>query len=211
MPYKHGGRCSAWFCFRPTDPPCPPILECSDEHVNALIELQSLLELFPDKPPLLREAEHVASSTTPEPYKTMLVHEHHMTVTMETYHQSSVDVRVLDRNPDEHNYARKILLLKQGTDEVVQFGIVRFNFDYVTNDVKREIIEEQIPLGRVLITHNVLRHIDLNAIIKVECGPALAAHFRCPEGTVTYGRLATIFCNNRPAVDLLEISAPLQA
>jgi hypothetical protein len=28
-------------------------------------------------------------------------------------------------------------------------------------------------------------------------------------GEATYGRLATIFCNRHPAVDLLEISAPL--
>jgi len=178
--------------------------------VNALIELQSLLDLFPDTPPLLNECEHIASSTTPEPYKTMLVHEHHMTVTMENYHLSPVEVQVLDRNPDENNYARKILLLKEGTDKVVQFGIVRFNFQYVTEQVKREIIDEQTPLGRVLITHNVLRHIDLNAILKMKCGPTLAKHFDCPEDTVTYGRLATIFCNNRPAVDLLEISSPLE-
>lgn len=177
--------------------------------MNALIELQSLLDLFPDQPPLLSAAEHVPSSTTPEPYMGMLVHEHHMTVTMENYHQSPVEVRVLDRNRDEANYARKIILLKQGTDEVVQFGVVRFNFQYVTDQVKQEIMEEQIPLGRVLISHNVLRHIDLNAILRVTCGPTLAEHFRCPENTVTYGRLATIFCNNRPAVDLLEISAPL--
>tara|TARA_R110002020_G_scaffold175196_2_gene367089 strand:- start:846 stop:1400 length:555 start_codon:yes stop_codon:yes gene_type:complete len=177
--------------------------------VNALKELQSLLELFPDNPPLLESAEHVAGSTTPEPYKSMLVHEHHMTVTMENYHQSSVEVQVLDRNPDESNYGRKILLLKEGTDEVVQFGIVRFNFEYVTEEVKQEIIDENIPLGRVLITHNVLRHIDLGAILKVKCGPTLAKHFNCEVGTETYGRLATIFCNNRPAVDLLEISSPL--
>lgn len=177
--------------------------------MNALIELQSLLDLFPDNPPLLNSAEHVAGATTPEPYKGMLVHEHHMTVTMENYHRSAVEVQVLDRNPDEFNYGRKILLLKEGTDQVVQFGIVRFNFEYVTDEVKREIMGEQIPLGRVLITHNVLRHIDLNAILKVTCGPTLAQHFQCPENTVTYGRLATIFCNNRPAVDLFEISSPL--
>jgi hypothetical protein len=30
-------------------------------------------------------------------------------------------------------------------------------------------------------------------------------------GEVTYGRLATIFCNGIPAIDLLEISAPLNS
>ena len=65
-------------------------------------------------------------------------------------------------------------------------------------------------MGRVLINHNVLRHIDLGAIIEITAGPALAKYLQMPVGAVTYGRLATIFCNRQPAVDLLEISAPLK-
>ncbi|MBI1312146.1 hypothetical protein GC176_12715 [bacterium] len=177
--------------------------------MNPLAELDALISLFPDDEPLIECAEHVPSSQTPEPYKQMLVHDHHMTVTMESYHQSSVDVRVLDQKLDDDIYARKILLLKSGTDQVVQFGIVRFNFRYVTADVRTEILAGKTPLGRVLINHNVLRHIDLGAILKITAGRGLANLLQMREGDVTYGRLATIFCNHRPAVDLLEISAPL--
>jgi hypothetical protein len=179
--------------------------------VNPLTELEALIDLFPREDALIADAEHVPSSQTPEPYKQMLAHDHHMTVTMESYHQSSVDVRVLDQRLDGETYVRKILLLKSGTDEVVQFGIVRFNFQYVTDDVRREILAGETPLGRVLINHNVLRHIDLGAILRITAGPGLASLLQMPEGGVTYGRLATIFCNNKPAVDLLEISAPLTA
>ncbi|MHC4876102.1 MAG: hypothetical protein ACYTGL_06355 [Planctomycetota bacterium] len=177
--------------------------------MNPLTELDSLLGLFPQDEPLIEAAEHMPSSQTPEPYKQMLVHDHHMTVTMESYHGTSVDVRVLDQNLTDDIYARKILLLKSGTDQVVQFGIVRFNFQYVTDDVRDEILAGQTPLGRVLINHNVLRHIDLGAILKITAGRGLASLLQMPEGDVTYGRLATIFCNHRPAVDLLEVSAPL--
>ena len=90
----------------------------------------------------------------------------------------------------------------------MQYGIVRFNLSYVTEDVRREILAGQTPLGRILINHNVLRHIDLGAILEIEAGPRLAAHFGMPVGGVTYGRMATIFCNRQPAVDLLEISSP---
>ncbi len=179
--------------------------------MNPLTELEALIDLFPREDALIADAEHVPSSQTPEPYKQMLAHDHHMTVTMESYHQSSVDVRVLDQRLDGETYVRKILLLKSGTDEVVQFGIVRFNFQYVTDDVRREILAGETPLGRVLINHNVLRHIDLGAILRITAGPDLASLLQMPEGGVTYGRLATIFCNNKPAVDLLEISAPLTA
>lgn len=159
---------------------------------------------------MFHNMEHVPASTVPEPYKSLLVHEHHMTVTMENHHQTQVDVKVLDSRLDGEQYSRKILLLKSGTDSVVQFGIVRFNFEYVTRGVKEEILAGEIPLGRVLITHNVLRHIDLGAIVRLTLGPAGADYFACKEKTVTFGRLATIFCNNKPAVDLLEVSAPLK-
>lgn len=177
--------------------------------MNPLTELQALLDLFPEDEPLVTQAEHIPSSLTPEPYKKMLVHEHHMTVTMESYHGTSVDVRVLDQKLENDLYSRKILLLKSGTEDVVQFGIVRFNFQYVTLEVRNQILSGEIPLGRVLINHNVLRHIDLGAIVKLTAGPGLARHLQMEERATTYGRLATIFCNHRPAVDLLEVSAPL--
>ena len=177
--------------------------------MNPSDELHALTDRFPEGEPLFLRAEHIPSSTTPEPYKKMLVHEHHMTVEMEQYHGCSVDVRVLDSKLNGNEYGRKILLLKHGTDKVVQFGIVQFHFDYVTEAVRNEIIAGQTPLGRVLINHNVLRHIDLGAILEITAGPALAKHLQMPLGGVTYGRLATIFCNRQPAVDLLEISAPL--
>ncbi len=177
--------------------------------MNPHDELLSLTNLFPAVEPLFLKAEHIPSSLTPEPYKTLLVHDHHMTLAMESHHGCSVDVRVVAQKLDGLLYAREILLLKHGTDQVVQYGIVRFNLSYVTEAVRQEILVGQTPLGRVLINHNVLRHIDLGAILEIQAGPRLAAHLGMPVGCVTYGRMATIFCNRQPAVDLLEISTPL--
>jgi hypothetical protein len=182
-----------------------------DRNVNPLKELQELASLFPEPEgqPLYLSAEHVAKEATPEPYHRMLVHEHHMTISMESYHDCSVDVDVLDSRLEDGIYLRKIVLRKSGTDELVQFGLVRFNFDYVTPKVREQILSEKVPLGRVLIQHNVFRHVDLGAIIRFIAGPGIAKYLQMKEGEVTYGRLATIFCNGSPAIDLLEISAPL--
>lgn len=177
--------------------------------MNPLDELTRLTSLFPEPVPLIRQAVHVPGSATPEPYKTMLVHEHHMTVTMERFHGCPVNVRVLDKVLLGDEYARKIVLTRSDNDRPVQFGIVRFDFQYVTAAVREEILSERIPLGRVLINHNVLRHIDLGAVLKITSGPGLAALLEMEDHGVTYGRMATIFCNQHPAVDLLEISAPL--
>jgi len=180
--------------------------------MNPLDELNSLTRLFPGERRLIRKAEHLPAALVPQPYKDMLDHDRHMTVTMEKYHGIAVDVNIIARQLDDDNiYTRKIILTKTGTDNVVQFGIVRFHFQYVTREVRDEIIKGETPLGRILINHNVLRHIDLGALLRITAGEELAEHLQMPAGDVTYGRLATIFCNRQPAVDLLEISAPLSA
>lgn len=178
--------------------------------MNPLDELTKLTSLLPEERPLIARAEHIPASTTPEPYKRMLVHDQHMTVTMEEYHGCPVDVTILDRSYLGDIYSRKIVLTKHETDTAVQFGIVRFNFVYVTDPVRQEIVRGDVPLGRILINHNILRHIDLGAVLEITAGPALAEYLQMPQGATTYGRLATIFCNKRPAVDLLEISARLE-
>ena len=177
--------------------------------MNPLDELNVLTSLFPDGQLLIEKAEHSPAALLPEPYKQMLAHDQHMTVTMEDYHRTAVDLEIIDRRLDDALYARKIVLTKTGTGIPVQFGIVRFNFQYVTTAVRDEIVKGETPLGRILINHNVLRHIDLGALLRITAGPALADYLQMPAGSVTYGRLATIFCNQQPAVDLLEISAPL--
>jgi chorismate-pyruvate lyase len=177
--------------------------------LNVLSELESLTRLFPEGAPLVSHAEHIPSALTPEPYKSLLVHSHHMTVTMESHHHCAVDVRVLDEALQAEDYCRKIILLKSGTETVVQFGIVRLHLQFISPTVRDEIMAKKIPLGRVLINHNVLRQIDLGAILQISPGPQLQACFHCGPDDMLYGRLATIFCDGHPAIDLLEVSAPL--
>lgn len=179
--------------------------------MNPIDELHKLSSLFPDGGQLFDLVEHIPASTTPEPYKSLLVHEQHMTVTMEEFYHCGVDVQVTFEEWSEPHYHREILLTRAGTNEVVQFGLVRFDFTYVTPAVKAEILAKKLPLGRVLIQHNVLRHIDLGAILKITPGPALRTHLQLTDSSPVYGRMATIFCNCHPAVDLLEVAAPVGA
>ena len=179
--------------------------------MNPLKELQELVGLFPEPEghQLYQTAEHVAKEATPEPYHRMLVHEHHMTISMESFHDCTVDVEVMASRFEDGLYLRKIRLHKSGTKDAVQFGYVRFNLDYVTEKVRAEILAEITPLGRVLIQHNVFRHVDLGAILRFTAGAGLAEYLNMNVGQTTYGRLATIFCNGAPAIDLLEVSSPL--
>src|SRR5262249_27084544 len=102
----------------------------------------------------------------------------------------------------------KILLALQGTDRVVQFGIMRINLGLCSDAVSAAILREDTPLGRILIQNNVLRRIEPTAFLRIIPDAALQRWFRLSEPLTTYGRLAIIHCDHKPAVELLEVVAP---
>jgi chorismate-pyruvate lyase len=172
------------------------------------IELDSLVRLFYREPANLGDFAACASETMPPIYRQLLAHNAHMTVTVEQRHGCSVDVEVLDSWQKQSHYCRKILLRRQSDHRVVQFGIVRLDLDLLEEQPRKEILAKKIPLGRVLIQHNVMRQVQLVAVWRVSCGNELANYFEVAPGQVTYGRTALIYCDGEPAIELLEIVAP---
>src|SRR5215467_3732947 len=100
-----------------------------------------LRELFAEFPPAddCPDYEIVEPDDVPEPYHTLLVHEHHMTVTVEAHHGAPVDIHILARRHNGDRYARKIVLTPQGSNRVVLFGIVRINLNYCSPEVRDRI------------------------------------------------------------------------
>jgi chorismate-pyruvate lyase len=177
----------------------------AEPEVSDIPDLQELVAIFYANVGDLGIFEEVHPRQIPQAYRDLLAHYSHMTVTVEHYHHSPVDVVVLDRQTTGHHYSRKILLTRQSDNRVVQFGIVRLDFNAVSQAVREEIQSEQTPLGRVLINHNVLREVELKQIYRIACGPELARHFGLLDGSIVYGRTALIYCDGEPAVELLEI------
>ena len=173
--------------------------------------LDGLIGLFYPDAGRIGNFQHVATDAVPTPYNTLLSHHHHMTVTVEAHHGAPVNLVVLEEFIDRSTYARKILLVRSTDQVVVQYGIVRINIDYLDLAVCQEIHRREIPLGRILIEHNVLRDVECLDLWQVCAGDDLASHFRLPVGAMTYGRTALIHCNQEPAIELLEIVTPTEA
>jgi len=173
-------------------------------------DLQVLLDLFYSSSDELGQFLEVDAEDVPEPYRGLLAHDKHMTVTVEEFHGSKVDVKVLATRRDNGFYSRKILLTRQSDGQVVQFGIPRLNMSYLDEEVRREIESETKPLGRVLIDHNVLREVQFAGLWKVQPGPDLCRMFGLAAPQTVYGRTALIYCNGEPAIELLEIVTPLR-
>ncbi len=172
-----------------------------------VLTLEDLFALFPgadDRP----SYELLAAEAIPQPYRDLLVHEHHMTVTVEAFHGGPVEVRVLASRLDGEEYSRRILLIHQATSKIVQFGIVRIDLTMTPSAVREAILSQRIPLGRILIEHDVLRRIEPTAYLRITPGPAQLAWFGLEQPAPYYGRLAIIHFHDQPAVELLEVVAP---
>lgn len=170
---------------------------------------EHLYHLFPDSPDR-PDAVDVPANEVPEPYRSLLVHTHHMTVTVEQFYGSPVNVQVLECRREGNEYARKILLaLTDEPKRVVQFGLVRINLGVCPEPVRAAIVEGKTPLGRVLIQHNMLRRIEPLSFLRATLSPKMAEWFRVPLGTETFGRIGVIYTGTRPAVEVLEILTPV--
>lgn len=168
-------------------------------------DLYRLLPESADRP----TATVVPATEVPQPYRRLLVHNHHMTVTVEEFYGGSVDVKVLACKQSGNEYARKILLALHEGGKVVQFGLVRIDLGVCPEPVRAAIVEGKTPLGRVLIQHDMLRRIEPTAFLRVKLSPKMAEWFGAAAGAETYGRLGVIYTGDRPAVEVLEILAPI--
>ncbi len=176
-----------------------------------LPNLEELIGLFYSNVEDVGSFKQVPAGSLPGYARTLLSHNEHMTVTVEEFHGCPIDVEVLEVLQHEDRYSRKILLRRRSDSKVVQFGIVRLDFRYVSEEVRRQIESRQTPLGKVLIDHNVLRQVQLVGLWKIAPGDDLRQHFSMPTDSPLplFGRTALIYCDGEPAVELLEIMSPV--
>lgn len=172
--------------------------------------LEHLAGLFYSGTAELGSFVEVLAESMPSTYRELLAHHEHMTVAVERHHDCTVDVEVLSTRLDGDFYSRKIVLHLQTNRKTVLFGLPRINLRLLDDDVKREILSETIPLGRVLIEHNVMREVQLASLYQIEPGPELCRLFGLARPQITYGRTAFIYCDGYPAIELLEIVAPAE-
>jgi len=71
--------------------------------------------------------------------------------------------------------------------------------------VSEEIRQKRTPLGAILIAHNVHRRIKPRYFLRVPEGSAVLQVFGAQAAGPVYGRLGTIYCDNEPCIELLEI------
>lgn len=171
-------------------------------------DLQSLVDLFYADHAELGEFIERDAEAIPAGYRSLLAHDAHMTVTLEAFHECSVNVEVLEVKETPTHYARKIILRRDSDQHPVLFGIVRLAIHSLPENVREEIAAQRTPLGRVLISHNILRTVKLLSLWEIVPSNELKDVFQLNDHPQSvFGRTALIYCDGLPAVELLEIAA----
>jgi chorismate-pyruvate lyase len=153
----------------------------------------------------LGQFEPISIDDLPADYRALLAHHDHMTVALEAWHNSLVDIEALHERSDDASYARCSLLRRQSDGRIVQFGIMRIWLGDLPDSAKEEITSKRFPLGRVLIRHNLLREVELLTLWRIRPGPMLRQHLQLDGKSPIYGRSAQILVEERPTVQVLEI------
>ena len=171
---------------------------------DALAELASLCDGFFDDLSWTASCQVVSPDMIPEPARSLLVHNDHMTATLGRHYAEPVALTVLDHRHSGDDYRRKIILTV-GDGRTVEVGVVRLNLKYVSQDVRAAIVERRTPLGDILGKHGVLTRVEAKWFLRFPpTTPVVECFTPRPTGDV-YGRLGLIYCDGEPAVELLEI------
>lgn len=178
------------------------------EHTRALDALATLAEsVGMADAALLDGVTPVDADALPAPFDRLLLHRGHMTSRLETFYGRAVRLDVLSQRRRGDTYARHITLTMVDSSTVVEVGIVRINLAVASPDVREEIESKAAPLGDILIRHNVMRTIEPHWFLHCSPGAPLVARFALTASSPAYGRLGTIYCDDAPAIELLEIVA----
>lgn len=182
-------------------------MKVAAEDGNPVARAESLVRLFHPSPASFAVLTAVAPDAVPQPQRALLDHRSHMTAAMERHHGGPVSLRVVAHDgpraaADGREWYAREILLSNGAGELVQYGIVRIDLKSLGAADAARVRNATMPLGRILMAAGVLCDVRDVELVAVRPGDELR---RLVGDRATFGRVALIRVDGRPAIELLEI------
>ena len=150
-------------------------------------------------------ARAVAAEEIPPPYRSLLVHENDMTVTLERYFGGRIVLRPLGVFTRGRSYFRRVLLAHEETGQPVEMGAIRIELDAFDAALRERILRSEIPLGRILGDGQVDCRSVPKAFLEIAPNPEIMGVFWMREPRPLYGRRTEIVREGRKIGDIVEI------
>jgi len=160
----------------------------------------------------LPRMEVIPGDAIPEPYRTLLVHERDMTSTLEKFHGSDIYIKAVSSDGRDGEYFREVVLHRVSDDAPVEFGANCVNLGVFTPEVRWMILQERVPLGRILRDHTIPHTIRVQGFFRVTPDRLISRALKVVSEPVTlYGRQAVIFDSQQQLLSqVIEILPPTQ-
>lgn len=147
----------------------------------------------------------VAPHEIPPPYRSLLVHENDMTLTLEQHFGGRVMLRALSTFASGRWYFRRVLLVQEYSGRPVEMGAIRLNLNAFSARIRREILKNEIPLGRLLRDAGVDYRSRPKAFLAITPNPEMMGVFWMREPRTLYGRRTEVIQHDVKIGDIVEV------
>ena len=147
----------------------------------------------------------VSPHQIPLPYRSLLVHDDDMTLTLERHFGDRLVLRPLSTFSSGHSYFRRVLLVQEYSGRPVEMGAIRLRFDAFSQRLLDKIQRNRIPLGRILRDGRFQYKSEAKAFLAVTPNPEMMGVFWMRESRVLYGRRTEIIRQGTKIGDIVEV------
>jgi len=147
----------------------------------------------------------IAPSRIPLPYRSLLVHERDMTLTLESHFGGRVSLRALSTFRKGSSYYRRVLLVQEYSARPVEMGAIRIDLLAFKPKIRSEILRNRVPLGRLLRDGGVDYRSRPRVFLAVTPNSEMMGVFWMREPRILYGRQTEMSIDGRKVGDIVEI------
>jgi hypothetical protein len=141
----------------------------------------------------------------PTPYRSLLVHEWDMTLTLEEHFGGRVALRALSSFAKGGSYFRRVLLVQEYSGRPVEMGAIRIDLGAFRARVRAQILANKVPLGRVLRDGGIDYRSRPKVFFAVEPNSEMMGVFWMREPRTLYGRQTEVTVGDKKVGDIVEI------
>jgi chorismate-pyruvate lyase len=149
--------------------------------------------------------EAIDPTNIPLPYRSLLVHTTDMTLTLERHFGGRVALRPLATFTSGPWYFRRVLLAQEYTGRPVEMGAIRIKVGAFSDRIRRQILKNDVPLGRLLRDGGVKYESRPIAFLAVTPNPEMMGVFWMREPRTLYGRRTEMIHDGVRIGDIVEV------
>jgi chorismate-pyruvate lyase len=153
----------------------------------------------------------VPGAEVPEPYRQLLVGDHDMTPTLESFHGDRIHLQVMERehDPKAETLTRMVVLRLIGNERPVEFGCIVIDLVLFPPDARERVLEGASPLGTILADYHIEHFSHPLAFVRVSSDALMGEVLGLTGQHVLYGRRNRLLTRQGEVLaDILEILPP---